>query len=340
MSYNEITVMEEICKGEHMDKKTAFLYSGQGSQYLHMGQSLYESNETFRDSMDYLNQYVIKTRGYSVLDYIYQKKQQDKNDARNILYSHPSIFMVEYSLSTALLAEGIQPDYLIGQSMGEIVSMAISGVLAPIDSLEYILEQAEFLNLDIDKQNGMMAVLCDLEEFSRIEEMYPMIELAGINCKKHFVVAGPKIILKELYRQLRKKRILGMILPVDYAFHSSHVDCLSKRIHKNAEQMEFKEGTIPCVSCVDGKIRTIFEPSHIYSIARCQIRFDLAIDETERIGPMRYIDLSPSGTMASFLNLRKLEPSDSEVYHVLNLSNKSSNNFNQVVKMFHELEVE
>lgn len=323
-----------------MDKKTAFLYSGQGSQYLHMGQSLYESNETFRDSMDYLNQYVIKTRGYSVLDYLYQIKPQSKNDARNILYSHPSIFMVEYSLSRALLAEGIQPDYLVGQSLGEIVTMAISGVLTPIDSFEYILKQAEFLNLDIDKENGMMAVLGDIDEFSRIKEAYPMVELAGINCKKHFVIAGPKTTLKELYRQLRKKRILGMILPVDYAFHSSHIDCLSKRIHKNAEEMEFKEGTIPCVSCVDGKIRTIFEPSHIYHIARSPMRFDLAIDETERIGPMRYIDLSPSGTMASFLNLRKLEPSDSEVYHVLNLSNKSSNDFIQVVRKFRELELE
>lgn len=317
-----------------MNKKIVYLYSGQGSHYYNMGKSLYHRNSKFREYMNYLDNYAINRKGYSILQGIYKDDIIGFSNFNDIRYSHPAIFMIEYAVSKVLLDIGIYPDYFVGQSLGEISSLTMSGMLPVNDTMELILNQAEILSRDIGTNNGMLAVLDKSELFFDLKERYPMIEMAGVNCEKHFVLSGPKEILNEIIRYLKENLISSVLLPINYGFHSSYIDSCKEPFQKLINQDAVMEAKIPCISCIDGKVRTEFSPGYFWDVIRMPTYFERAIGYTENLGPTIYIDVGPSGTLATFL--RYILPTDtlSEIFQIITPFGNEEIKLNQLIQRF------
>lgn len=100
-----------------MKRKTAFLFSGQGSQYYQMGRGLYEQNLVFRSSMDQMDRLALDMLGTSVVQALYgpHSKNEPFNELR---ITHPAIFMVEFALAQSVMELGITPDCTVGASPG------------------------------------------------------------------------------------------------------------------------------------------------------------------------------------------------------------------------------
>ncbi len=317
-----------------MNYKTIYMYSGQGSQFYRMGKEFLKNNRIFRTWMERLDTVVIDLIGESVLKQLYDSGKTIGELFDATLYSHPSIFMVEYSLSQVLLEEGIIPDFLLGSSLGEFCAMSVSGAMDYEKALTMIVRQAQILEKGSDK-GGMLAVLSNPELYHEYPEVYGNSALAAINSAYHFIVAGGSDELKEVRAFLKEKNICNQPLPVSYGFHSSQIDFAEKPYKEYLGNTIFQNINIPIISCCyAGRIEKL-STSHLWDIIRKPIQFEKTILHLESIEDKNiYIDLGPSGTMATLVKYNLSDTSNSKFFPILDPFGRDIQNFKNLITNF------
>src|SRR2546427_2386522 len=119
--------------------ETVFMFSGQGSQYFHMGRALYEDNDTFHCWMVRLDEIALRLSGVSVIETLYSDAHGKGDPFDRTLLTHPAIFMVEYSLAQSLMQAGVWPDMVLGVSLGSFAAAAVAGFVGVDDSLNAVV---------------------------------------------------------------------------------------------------------------------------------------------------------------------------------------------------------
>ena len=307
------------------------MFSGQGSQYYHMGRELFAHHPVFRKWMLKLNKITQEVSGYSVIDRLYDEKKRVGASFDGTLYTHPAIFMVEYAMARVLIEEGIEPEFVLGTSLGEFAAAAVAGVSEVGELLESVIRQAHAFELHCPK-GGMLAVIHDFSLFQEIPLIYDNSELASINFDSHFVISGKTDKLKVIEEFLNSKSIACMLLPVSHAFHSSLADQAASYyldFHKNKIYLKPQ---IPLVSCLHGKMLTQIQKEYLWDVVRKPIKFPEAIMvlEKEKRNNLVYLDLGPGGTMANFAKHNLDISSQSEVYAVMTPFNQDLKNLAKI----------
>jgi acyl transferase domain-containing protein len=280
-----------------MSAKTVFMFSGQGSQYYQMGKQLFDENRVFRDWMLRLDAIAHERTGRRVVDAIYSSGKAATFDDTRL--THPAIFIVEYALAQCLMHEGIEPDVTLGASLGSFAAAAVSGFMDVEDALAAVLEQACAFDLSCAR-GGMIAVLADPsvheEDFLRVRS-----EMAGINFDNHFVVSAPLADLDIIERNLRERGIAHERLPVSFAYHSRWIDSAQEPFQAFMRSIRLRDRGLPLVCCEQGKTLARLPEDFFWRVVRGPLRFRDALRQLEAQGPHRYIDVGPSGTLATFV---------------------------------------
>ncbi len=310
-----------------------FLFSGQGSQYYHMGRDLFENHSVFRRWMFELDDIVRDVMGESVIDHLYDKQKRQSDLFNHILFSHPAIFMVEYSLAQAVLESGIKPDYLIGSSLGEFASSACANVLEVKDLLKAVLTQAECIETYCEK-GSMCAIIHDAALYNSSPVLYENSELASINYESHFVVSGRKENISEIERYLKSNNIIYQSLPVSYGFHSSCIDPAATVYKGFLREKTYETPRIPFFSCQAGTSITDIPTDYLWRVVRHPIQFPKAIQELESGRNRIYIDLGPGGTLANFAKRNVAFDSTSECFAVMTQFNQDLKNLGKINRLF------
>lgn len=276
--------------------KTVFMFSGQGSQYYQMGKQLLDSNAVFRDWMIYLNAVVQQQSGENVLDAIYARSKADVFD--RTLLTHPAIFMVEYALAQCLIDEGILPDLTLGASLGSVAAAAIAGHLGVENAVTAVVAQAEAFESNC-RPGGMIAIL---DKPSLYDETFlrGRSEMAGINFAGHFTVSALAGELDTIERELKARNITHQRLPVSFAFHSQWIDQAQPTFTAHMQTIPPHRGKLPLACCDRVESLTELPEGYFWDIVRHPIRFYDTLTSLEARGSYRYIDVGPSGTMATF----------------------------------------
>ena len=196
-----------------MRKPYVFMFSGQGSQYFHMGKALYEHHAIFKFWMDRLNSLVLKDFKYSVLAKIYETSKKPSEDFNCTLYTHLAIFMVEYALYQTLLAENVYPDIVLGTSLGELTAAAVADILSYEEALYLIIKQAQSFT-QLCQPGSMLTILGDLKHYHDCPEVSNITTLAATNFQGHFTLAGGKEQIKIVADIMQKKGVNNYLLPV------------------------------------------------------------------------------------------------------------------------------
>jgi bacillaene synthase trans-acting acyltransferase len=300
---------------EYMKKSIVFMFSGQGSQYYHMGKELYCKNAIFRRWMSALNDIVYKNIGLSISNEIYNETKSKADNFDHLLYTHPAIFMVEYSLARVLIESGIEPDYVLGASLGELTSAAVAGIISVEETIECLLKQAQLIE-NYCKLGGMVAILHNPELYNQVSSISLNSELVAVNYQSHFIISGDREKLVNVEEYLKSREVLFQTLPVRYGFHSSNIDPVEGEYKQFLGKFLLKKPNVPIISCLNEQV-TEFYPDHFWNVIRQPIYFQKVILKLEQDCQLHYIDLGPSGTLANFVrnNLRK--DSLSQVYDVL-----------------------
>lgn len=294
-----------------MEKKVVFMFSGQGSQYYHMGETLLAEGDVFKKWMTRLDQIAEPLVGRSIMQLLYDPQHSKAESFDRTLFTHPALFMVQYALAQEMLHHGIFPDYVLGSSLGEFVAAAVSNILDPEQALIAVIKQAQIFEMSCEG-GGMLAVLDDPRTFRENPLLHHNSELAGVNYDGHFVIAGGNVGLDGIHTHLRDKGIASIRLPVSYAFHSKEIDPAENAFISHLRTLSLQKPAIPFCSGMYGELVEAVRHEYFWDVVRQPMRFREAVTAMEREQPAVYLDLSPSGVLANFTKRLLKDDSSSE----------------------------
>lgn len=293
--------------------RTVFMFSGQGSQYFQMGRQLYDSHSVFRHWMTCLDRLAQRLTGVAIVDTIFSAPLADHFE--RTLHTHPAIFMTEYALAQCLLSERVEPDLMLGSSLGSFAAAACSGGLDVEDALVAVIEQAQGFEASCAR-GGMIAVLASRTLF----EDGPLAafgELAADNFATHFALAAPDAQLPKIESLLRARDISHLRLPVSFAYHSRWIAPAQARFERYMQTVPSGSPALPMVCCAQATVLDNLPDGFFWRAVREPIRLRDTIERLELTGTFRYIDVGPSGTMATFVKYALPAESASTVHAVL-----------------------
>ena len=295
--------------------KTVFMFSGQGSQYYQMGKPLFDGDDIFRGHMLRLDALVQKLSGKRVLEAIHAGNKADAFD--RTLLTHPAIFMTEYALALRLIDSGIEPDLTLGASLGSFAAAAVAGCMSEEEAMAAVIEQAKSFE-DSCERGGIIAILAEPALYEDEPFLHAHSEMAGVNFDRHFAVAAGQSDLDAIESELKRRGVTHQRLAVSFAFHSRWIDNAQDRFCTFMRTLSLKPATRPVVCCDRATTLEASLPDEFFwSVVRRPIRFRDTIAQLERKDTYRYIDVGPSGTMATFVKYALPESSASTAHAVL-----------------------
>ena len=275
------------------------MFSGQGSQHYQMGRPLYDANATFRDWMDRLDLTARQCSGLSVVEALYGPTSRKSDPFDRTLLTHPAIFMVEVALAKCLIEEGLEPDMVLGASLGSFAAAAIAGAISVEDGLRAVVFQAGVLE-ETCSPGGMIAVLADPALFAE-PFLRETSTLAGVNFATHFVVSARQSDLAAIEAELKMRNVAHQRLPVSFPFHSEWIEPARARFGAFMQSIVRKRSFLPIVCCDRAEVIGDVSGEYFWNVARRPIRFREAVSLLEAERPRRYVDIGPGGTLATFL---------------------------------------
>lgn len=279
--------------------RVVFMYSGQGAQYYGMGSELYQRNSAFRNQMDQCDALYRQHTGNSLLQPLYDESRR-RQPLSDVILSHAALFSIGVSLTHVLKAEGVEPDALLGYSLGECVSAVIAGVLTLDDAMKLVVSQAQLLR-DKTQGGGMMSVLSSVDHFHANPELYQGTELASINFQNNFVVSGSLANLSAVKVRLTQQDIISMMLPVEQAFHSAGVDAIEHDFRALVDTLPKRQPTLTVYSSMLGAPVERWDSQYFWKVVREPVDFLGVMQVLAEQRDTFYVDLSPSGTLSTFL---------------------------------------
>jgi acyl transferase domain-containing protein len=299
-------------------KPVLFLFAGQGSQCFHMAREIAENCPAVRDRLYDLDAVAREELGCSVLDIVFDPARGRFDPFDRLLYSNPALFMVQYALADALIAQGARPTALMGASLGEIVAMSVAGAMSAPDALRMVIAMSASFERD-GAEGGLIAVLTDPGIVAERPDLFARVEIAGISSASHFIAAGPAEDLARIESVLGAEGHACMVMPVRFPFHSSYVEPARTAMEAVFRGKDGQTLHLPLISCVTATAMDRVPEGHLWRIVREPMRIADAYRGLESRQASLFVDLSPSGTMATVAKYNLGPDSASEAVSVMSL---------------------
>jgi acyl transferase domain-containing protein len=282
-----------------MKKPLIWMFSGQGSHYYQMGLELFEHEPVFRKTFEQGSDLVQNLTNESLSKIVFGPRQNRFEPFKRTLLTHPAIFLVEMSLAELLKSRGMRPDKVLGYSVGEFASFVVAGVLGFEEALIAVVKQAELIEYGTPPV-AMVAILEHPDICKEWPNELHETKIVARNFEKGFISACPEKFLPKLLAFLKSKSINAMELPVSHGFHSPWMDSIETSYKNVLTGLNLKPAQVEMWSAASGKID---QPNshHLWTATRSSIDFREVLRKLELNGPNSYLDLGPSGTMATLV---------------------------------------
>ncbi|PTX97236.1 hypothetical protein DB346_19690 [Verrucomicrobia bacterium LW23] len=297
-------------------RRRVWMFSGQGSQSYGMAKELFETEPAFRKAFLELASQVDTTSSddhagtpaRSLEEILFSPpprvspapgRPEAPAALSNTHHSNPALFVTQYAMAEMMLARGWRPDAVLGYSLGEFVAAAVAGVLTPLQAL-HIVQLIPRVMAASASRGSMAAVIASTELFTREPDLFAPCELAASNTARHFVISGPAEDIERIRMALKARSIQAIPLPIEYPFHSSFLEPVADKVRNLLQGIRLRRPSIPFYACRSGSRSDTFENDFVWRVTRDLVDFPGALAAAERDGPALYVDLGPSGTLASF----------------------------------------
>jgi len=301
----------------------AFLFTGQGSQYVGMAKQLFETQPTFRATLEHCEAILGNYLDQPLLEVLYPKnlancegKQCLTTDSplNETAYTQPALFAIEYALAQLWLSWGIKPNYVMGHSVGEYVAACIAGVFSLEEGLRLIAERSRLMQAL--PRNGSMVAVFAREKYvaTAIQPYTEKVSIAAINSSENIVISGEKEAIKAIITDLTNQGIKTSTLSVSHAFHSPLMATMLPEFEQVAKTINFAPPQIPIVSNVTGLLadEEITTPAYWCRHIPQSVQFTKSINTLIQQGCDTWIEIGVKSTLLGLV--RQTVTSDNMMY--------------------------
>lgn len=295
-------------------KKVVFMFPGGGTQHVDMARGLYEQEPAFRASLDECAALFRRKMGLDLVGLIYPDAARAEENAA-ILQKPKNFFAaliaVEYSLAKLWISWGVQPDALIGHSLGEYTAACIAGVFSLEDAVSLICCRGALFE-KIEK-GGMLSVTLPAEEVQQL--LIEGVSIATINDPGRCTVAGRNEPIQAFERILEARQVEYRKLLIDTAGHSPMVDPILQEFGQFLGTIGFGKPAIPFISNMSGDWA---DPAEIATAAywknhlRQTVRFSAGVATLLKDDNAVFLEVGPGNALCSFVR-SQLQPNAQSV---------------------------
>ena len=286
---------------EPQTRPIMFMFSGQGAQYMNMARELYETEPIFREQVDTCCELLKPHLGLDLCRVLYPAAENSESATEQLeqtALTQPALFVIEYALARLWLAWGVQPQAMIGHSIGEYVAACLAGVLTLPDALTLVAARGRLMQ---QQPRGTMLGV-PLSEAAVRPLLTEQLSLAVVNGPTNCVISGETEAITALQTRLEANGIKCRPLHTSHAFHSIMMEPALAPFREQVRRIRLSPPTMPYISNVTGTWITPLEatdPEYWVKHLRQTVRFAEGVRELLQDPAAILLEVGPGQTLST-----------------------------------------